>query len=397
MKKVLFLCSSYRAGGAERAFVSLLNSLPLDQIEAHVMVIEEDGLFMNQLPNDIIIKHAPNEMVIANARFSSLYFWKHVTTLTLLKKVTSVIKRKISKQGRTLGNQQFFWNEVKHTIPKNAEKYDVVISFMAGFCNYYAIDKVEAKKKILWFHNDYNKIITEPDYDNYYFSVANNVATISSVCVDALVENFPQLKNKFILVENISPASLIVSKSQEPCEEISTNNYDFTISSVGRLFEQKGYDMAIEAARILKERGINFCWNVIGEGELRPILEKRIKEYALENNFKLLGIRANPYPYIANSTIFAMTSRFEGKSIALDEAKILCKPILSTKYPSVYDNIKDGVNGILVEQTPIDIANGIERLYKEKDLRESLITFLSNNPTSNEAKVREQIMNLIEQ
>ena len=91
-----------------------------------------------------------------------------------------------------------------------------------------------------------------------------------------------------------------------------------------------------------------------------------------------------------------MTSRFEGKSIALDEAKILCKPILSTIYPSVYDNIEDGINGILVEQTPADIANGIERLYKDDKLRQSLISYLETHPLSNEIAVRNQIMNLLQ-
>lgn len=396
MKKVLFLCSSYRAGGAERAFVSLLNTLPLDKIEAHVMVIEEEGLFMNQVPTNIVIKHAPKEMVVANARFKSSYFWKHVTIPTLLKKIVSIIKGKLPKYRKSLGSQQYFWNEIKKTVPTNSEEYDVVISFMGGFCNYYAIDKVNAKKKILWFHNDYNKVACTPSFDEPYFSVADYVATISQVCVDALVDNFPHLKDKFIVVENISPASLIVRKSKEPSDDFSIKNYDFTISSVGRLHEQKGYDMAIDAARILKEKGLSFCWYVVGEGELRPILESQIKKYELENYFKLLGIRANPYPYIANSTIFVMTSRFEGKSIALDEAKILCKPILSTIYPSVYDNIEDGINGILVEQTPADIANGIERLYKDDKLRQSLISYLETHPLSNEIAVRNQIMNLLQ-
>lgn len=396
MKKVLFLCSSYRSGGAERAFVSLLNSLPLDKIEAHVMVIEEEGLFMNQLPQNIIIEHAPVEMVIANARIKSSYFWKHVTIRTLFAKIHSILKGKIVNRKKTKGSQQYFWNEVKGSVPNNTNNYDVVISFMGGFCNYYAIDKVDAKAKYLWVHNDYNKLGCSAEFDKPYFSAATKVATISSVCVESLKENFPELGDKFIMVENVSPTSLILEKSKEPVDDMFIDQYDFTISSVGRLFEQKGYDMAIDAANIMKDRGLNFCWYVVGEGELRSTFEKKIKEYGLENNFKLLGLRANPYPYIANSTFFVMTSRFEGKSIALDEAKILCKPILSTKYPSVYDNIRDRVDGILVEQDSVAIANGIEMLYADKAICNRLISYLRNHPSSNESMVRQQIMHLIE-
>lgn len=395
MKKVLFLCSSYRSGGAERAFVSLLNLLPLDKIEAHVMVIEEEGLFMNQLPQNIIIEHAPVEMVIANARIKSSYFWKHVTIRTLFSKLFSIFKGKIVSRKKTMGSQQYFWNEVKRSVPYNSSNYDVVISFMNGFCNYYAIDKVDAKVKYLWVHNDYNKLGCSADFDKPYFSTATKVATISSVCVESLKKNFPGLSDKFIMVENVSPTSFILEKSKEPVDDMFIDQYDFTISSVGRLSEQKGYDIAIDAAHIMKDRGLNFCWYVVGEGELRSTFEKKIKEYGLENNFKLLGLRANPYPYIANSTFFVMTSRFEGKSIALDEAKILCKPILSTKYPSVYDNIKDGLDGVLVEQEPIKVAEGIERLYSDLKLKRSLVSYLESHIDSNETIVKKQIMDLI--
>lgn len=397
MRKVLFLCSSFRSGGAERGFVSLLNILPLDKIEAHVMVIEEEGLFKEQLPKNIIIKHSPRNLVIAGARIKSSYFWKYATITSLLKKITSIVKGKFVIKREKISSEQYFWREFKELIPYNEEKYDAVVSFMAGLCNYYAIDKVNAKKKFLWVHSDYNKMLSNAKYDEPYFNTANKVATISSICVDALVQNFPAQKEKFILVENVSPASLIIKKSKEKVDDILPRKYDYTISSVGRLHEVKGYDMAVEAAHIMKERGLNFCWNIVGEGEQRPILEKKIKEYGLEENFKLLGLRANPYPYMANSTIFVMTSRYEGKSIALDEAKILCKPILSTIYTSVYDNIQNGVDGVLVEQNPVDIADGIESLCKNKEFREEIISYLTTHSTSNEAKVREQIMNLIEQ
>ncbi len=397
MKKILFLCSSYRSGGAERGFVSLLNALPLDKIEAHVMVIEEEGLFKEQLPENIVIKHAPRNLVIANARIKSSYFWKYATIPSVFKKVSSIIKGKFVIKKEKISSEQYFWREFKNIIPENEEKYDAVISFMAGICNYYAIDKVNAKKKFLWVHSDYNKMLSNAKYDEPYFTAADKVATISSICVDALAQNFPSLKDKFILVENVSPASLIIKKSKEKVDDIQPEKYDYIISSVGRLHEVKGYDMAVEAAHIMKERGLNFCWNIVGEGDMRPTLEKKIKEYGLEDNFKLLGLRANPYPYVANSTLFVMTSRYEGKSIALDEAKILCKPILSTIYPSVYDNIQNGVDGVLVEQNPADIAAGIESLCKNCELRQKMISFHTAHPASNEEKVREQIMNLIEQ
>ena len=60
--------------------------------------------------------------------------------------------------------------------------------------------------------------------------------------------------------------------------------------------------------------------------------------------------------------MFVQPSRYEGKSIVLDEAKILCKPIVVTNYTTVVDSITDGVNGRIVQFDPNEIANGILEL-----------------------------------
>lgn len=90
-----------------------------------------------------------------------------------------------------------------------------------------------------------------------------------------------------------------------------------------------------------------------------------------------------------------MPSRYEGKSIALDEAKILCKPIVVTKYPSVYDAIKDKENGYLVEINTESIANGILELYNNISLREKLCANLYNEDNSNVNLVVNNFLKLI--
>lgn len=397
MKKVLFLCSSYASGGAERAFVSLLQSLPLEKMKADIMVLQEEGLFREQLPKNINQIKAHTTLATTFASIRSPYFWKNATLKDIYLKISTIAAGALCKSKKHLNSQQYFWDKVKKHIPVNREKYDAVISFMNGYCNYYAIDKVEAKRKYLWVHNDYNKIGCNPEYDKIFFEKATGIITISDSCADSLKENFPTLKDKISVIENISATALIKKRSTEQISDIDTSPFDTTFISVGRLNQQKGYDMAIEAANILNKKGVNFCWYVIGEGELLKEIKKNIAEKGLEKIFILLGTRSNPYPYIKNADIFVMTSRFEGKSIALDEAKILCKPIVSTKYPSVYDNIEDGTNGILVEQDAAAIAEGLYKLSNDKDMREKFSNYLSQNSTSNEDTVVRQIMDLINQ
>ena len=134
----------------------------------------------------------------------------------------------------------------------------------------------------------------------------------------------------------------------------------------------KGYDLAIKAARVLKEQGFVFCWIVIGEGQERKTLEEMINKYNLGESFKLIGLRSNPYAYISKADIAVQSSKYEGKSIFVDEAKILGKVFVSTNYETVYDQIEDGQTGVVVEMTPESLANGIMCAYKDNVLRDTI-------------------------
>ena len=169
----------------------------------------------------------------------------------------------------------------------------------------------------------------------------------------------------------------------------------FKIVSIGRLTEQKGFDFAIDAAKILTEKGFKFCWYILGEGPLRKSLETQIKLNGVSDYIRLLGIRSNPYPYIKYADIFVMPSRYEGKSIALDEAKVLCKPIVVTNYPSVNDAIIDGQNGMIVDIDAESIAKGILALYNNDILKSLFVNNLKIEDNSNEHRVVEKFLSLI--
>ena len=156
------------------------------------------------------------------------------------------------------------------------------------------------------------------------------------------------------------------------------------ILSIGRLCEQKGFDMAITAAYELKQRNVSFSWFIIGDGKDYQKLEKQIGELELKNEVYLLGARDNPYPYIQNCTVFAQTSRFEGKSVVLDEAKILATPILVTDYPTVHDQIKGQKEGLIVAIDSAAIAEGIEMLLSRNEIRESITNYLSAHEYGNQ-------------
>lgn len=399
--KILFIIHRLDAGGAEKSLVSLLNSLPLDKFNVDLMAVDSAGIFRSQVPPEVNMIDAPREVVCQFARIFSKRFWHYATLKLCIVKIKGIIGDHIrgKRSQMRLCHIQYYNKIWKNIIPDYSKEYDVAISYIDGL-NYFVIDHVKAKKKILWCHNDYNKLDYVPEYDRSYYEKAYKICTISELCKKSLIENFPQLKDKFEVVENISSA-LLINAYAECMKEIEESGdgfiYDnrFKIVSIGRLTEQKGFDYAIEATKILKERGLSFCWYIMGDGPMKYKLEELTKTNNVTDNIKFVGIRSNPYSYVKRADIFVMPSRYEGKSIALDEAKILCKPIVVTNYPSVGDAIENNKNGLIVDINPQSIAEGILKLYNDVNLRRSFVQNLKVDSRDNTKNVVDEFMNLL--
>lgn len=391
--RLLFVMPHLTSGGAEKSFISLLHALPDDEFDTDVMVVNEGGLFYNSVPKRYNIIDAPLNLKIALGSAHGNFIKNSPITVKFKKFISNLLLHSVGRLSDK-SNLQFTWAIWKSFVPTTAKEYDVAISFMNGMTNYYVIDKVKARRKLLWMHNDYSKNSSNSSksFAHYYVSKADKVVTISDLCVKSLQEAFPDLKNKFICLENISSPKMIESMAVEfyPYEYKDTENV-CRILSIGRLTEQKGFDFAICSADILKKRGFKFHWFIIGVGALREKLQQMIYEYGLQNNVSLLGEKSNPYPYIKHCDLFLQTSRYEGKSIVVDEAKILNKTIIVTRYPSVEDNIHDGVSGIICEMKPDSIADTIVSTSKNKELQNSITEYLKDNCNGNEVEIYQYI------
>ncbi|MBQ2812853.1 MAG: glycosyltransferase [Clostridia bacterium] len=157
--------------------------------------------------------------------------------------------------------------------------------------------------------------------------------------------------------------------------------------TVGRMAPPKGYDIAVDAASILAENGVDFKWFAIGKGEHQAEIEQKIKEKNLEDKFILLGERANPYPYINGCDIYVQPSYYEGKSIAIDEAKCFAKPIVATRFTTVLDQLADGETALLAEIDAKSVAEKIMQLMAEEKLREHLSENLKKEKLGNEEEI----------
>ena len=101
----------------------------------------------------------------------------------------------------------------------------------------------------------------------------------------------------------------------------------------------------------------------------------------------LLGKKKNPYPYIKACNIYVQPSRYEGKSVTVREAQVLCKPVIVTNYPTAKGQIQDGIDGVIVPLNNEGCAQGIAQVLENKGLQESIANYLTSHDYGNEQEV----------
>ena len=380
-----------KIGGAQKSLLSFLQCLLSSQmsreVELHLMVIDPRGPFLSQIPEGVTLVGAPKEL-----------FWLSVHTSTKLLQRLSLrcikgqlrwLQQKQKKSTQHIAHQK--WNCWKSLVPESKVKYDVAISYIDGCPNYYVMDKICADKKVLWVHNDYHELGYDPAFDRPFFEGCDAIVTISDRCRQSLVTAFPQFAEKVHILENITVSDAVLKQSTDgQCPEFAETK-GLKLLTVGRLHPQKGIDLAIGAAKLLKEAQIPFLWLVAGEGDQREELQKLIDDNSLSQYFQLIGSRDNPYTYMAQCDMIVQSSRWEGKSIVLDEAKLLCKPIVATDYTTVRDSVIHGKTGWIVGMDAQEIYEGILHLYHNPQLRRQMTENLQNMPKGNVKELEQYV------
>jgi glycosyltransferase involved in cell wall biosynthesis len=391
-KEVLFVMNNLNCGGAEKALVSLLQSFDYSKYNVDLFLFKHEGLFLNQLPKEV--KLLPES---ENYKYFDMSFLRMLKSAIKRIDVKLIFARTamslVLKTEKTPAvKEQKSWKYMSMCIEQLPKKYDCAIGYLEKNPNYFCVDKVTAKVKIGYVHVDYHMMNLNRTIDKHYFNKMNSIVTVSDECKKVLDQVFPEFLGKFHYIKNMVSISTINTLSNYEINDMSDG---ISFVSLGRLTYQKAFEFAIQASAILKNKGINFKWYVLGDGGERVVLERLIAQHNLQHVFILLGIKENPYPYIKRASLYIQTSRFEGKSVAIDEAKILKKPILVTNFSTAKDQIENGVNGMIVEMNPEAIAKGVQDLLDNKPLIEKFVENLDleNLDTNNEM---EKLYDLIE-
>lgn len=384
MKKILFVIDSIGCGGAERALVSLLKNLNYSHYQVDLLYFNyENEYFKKEIPKEVNIIQSDIGMQIIFSSYKNLKkYLKEIKFFPIL-----FLRLYFGIIGK-LNPENYFrrrvkdWQKYKNFIPKLEKIYDAAIGYLELGSSYYVIDKVKAKKYIIWQRTDYLKTGCCPSWDFSYFNRADKICVLSDEMEGNFLQVFSSFKEKIVIFPNIIDIQSIIKKSKEFID-FDTEYRGIKIISVGTLRKVKGYDIAIKACKYLKDKGYNFKWYILGSGEEENNLIKEINKLELNNYFILLGNKRNPYPYIKQSDIFVQCSYREGFSTSVFEAKCLQKSIVITNAPGMKNQINHNVNGLISEVgNAEEIAKNIEILLnsskKRLEFKEKLSKELEN-------------------
>ena len=338
-KKILIIIPSLDVGGgAEKIAASLTNSLS-EKFKIYILTFYESKNFY------------PHKGVYITLKQNSKTWQKLFLPFKIYKKIKSIAPDVIMSFMDYTSIITFF------------TKFIFQIKVPLIVCSH-TNPKIAYKNKLL-----YLKFFIKLVYPSKWI---NKIVTVS-LETQYIFEKIYRIKhNKIKTIYNginINEIQKLKDEKVSDYNNIFYNNDVIKFITIGSLRKVKGHDSLINSYLSVKNHLPNSKLIIIGDGPLRNELKQLIEKLALKDDVLLMGLRKNPYKYMANSDIFVFSSKYEGFPNVLLEALACGLPIISTDCETGPREILDnGKYGLLV------------KVMDTNDLAEKMINLAHNTP-----------------
>ena len=395
MKKILFVINSLAIGGSEKSLISLLSLLDYSKYEVDLIIFKKGEPFDRYIPKEVNILETPKYYQYLSGEYNTGEKIEKIK-YKLCRYKCSVNLRINSKKKSSINSEQVLYKTQKKLLEKINKKYDIAIAYSQGFPTYFIVDKVSSKKKISWINCDYVNTIYDKNFDYEYYKKIDKIIVVSNTIRESISNLKLEYKEKLEVILDIVDPSLIEKMSKER-EGLKNDSEHINILTVGRLvIHYKGYDLAIKAAKRLKQNGYKFKLYIVGDGPDKDKIKKLIIKNELTNEFILLGKKDNPYPYMRSCDIYVQPSRKEGFGLTTIEAKILKRPIVCTNFNTAKELINNNIDGLIVDISSEGISKGIERYITDSNFYKKIYGNLNLLDSYNSIKEINKINKLFE-
>ncbi len=293
-KKIVFVMPTLQGGGAEKVVSNIVLKLNKKKYDVEIIVFDLTG--QKYLKNKNIKIHNLKCKRISQGVFS---FMRAVNQLN-----PNVLISSISHLNLFISILSIFLPSRILLIARESNFLSKNIKFQS----------IPILMKILYkiFYNNFDCVLV--------FSKKHKIDIIKNTNIN---------EKKINIIENPLDIELINKLSNQKIikkyKKLFKNKF-IKFVFVGSLSFQKGLDIFIKSLVLIKNK--KFIFNIIGSGSEKTNLKKLIKENKLNKQINLIPYQNNPFPYIKNSDVFIMSSRFEGLSNTVLETLSLNKPII---------------------------------------------------------------------
>lgn len=370
MKKIAIATNKMVMGGIEKSLIELIRVLLSFENEITLFLQEEEGDLFDSIPKEVTIKKMDYKTSIIDRLRKKRLSEKFNILL-------SYIKLHKSK------NYAEECDNIVKIYDTNLEQYDIAIAYSSpiSVSNYYVINNIKAKKKILFIHNDISQITISPYLSDDLYNKFDKIVAVSQYSKNKFLDYFPCLFNKTDYLYNFIDVNSIhkLAKEGRKCKSIH-----YKICTVGRLSEEKGQDLIPYVINKLNSKEIIVDWFLIGDGPLKEKINLISEQLNVSDQVHITGFLSNPYGYMESCDIYVQTSRQEGYGITISEAKILSKVIVCTDFPCAYEHINNNENGMICKCDVQSITDALSLILENNSFKNYLeknakINFFEND------------------
>lgn len=362
-KKIAIYNGQLYMGGIERVLINYLEKLAKEPELDITLIIKENipekNIFASEVPKNIKIEYIKDE--------------------SLCRKTVELSKNKKNPLVRLKYQWNLYYSRV--TIQRWIDRYfkknnfDVVLDFDGSMWRYIKNLTVPV---VGWVHFSLaNK--KGRKYENYRkrFELYKKVVLICDDMKKEFEAMFPQFKDKGIRIYNPMDFEVIKAKALDQSELTSEDKKlleDNFFVAVSRLVGGKNRVGLVEIYAELKRKGIKEKLYILGDGDDRPNIERRIKELNLEDEVLLLGQKKNPFPYMKAAKLFLHTSMGEGLPTVFIESMLCDTIVVAYDCPTgPREILVDGkAGGLIPLNDSLAFENMVLKILNDKKLEKSI-------------------------
>lgn len=388
-KRILIVNQHYKMGGIKKTLDVFLREMK-QYYDIDIQFLEKPRGAID-LPLDIKVLPCSGLLAIYKTALSDLKKEKRSLLCFLIKAILKILTIIFGKESIT--------HFLILLSPKNKTKYDCVIVYshdcftngsFNGGGNYLALKKVDAKKKLSWIHGELDYIGMTAERAKTTYSDFDGVVCVS----DSMKRKFDIMCNneiKSYFIRNMFDWNAVQEKGNEELDITLPNKIN--IVTVSRLDSTaKRSDKINHIAKIMREKGIDFHWTVIGGGNNLQELVQVSKDLAVDNCVNYIGEQTNPYKYVKRSDVFVLPSDSEAYPTVIVESLMLGVPVVSTNFDSAYQLLEDNKNSLIVEKDVNAIARALISLIEDR----GLLLKLQENAKATQYENKESVLKVRE-